>query len=112
MVGYGDGPSCEDGRSEWLSANAARAEEPPEEQVEAIKERLNRGTYLNDCEVAASSSVEICAAIAAGEAVGVTVTLAPGEQGQADCVAGHIRRISFSEHDDLAVATTTFKPAL
>lgn len=112
VVGYGDGPSCEAGRQQWLGDHSASFQEPPEELVNAIKEQLNRGTYLNDCEVAPSSSVEICAAIAGGEALGVTVTLAPGEQGQADCVAGQIRRMEFSEHDDIAVATTTFEPSL
>ena len=112
IVGHGDGPSCDQGRSDWLAANTARSEEAPDEHKEAIKEQLNRGTYLNDCSVPPSSAVKICAAIVDGAAVGVTVTLAPGEQGQADCVADSIRRMEFSEHGDLAVATTTFEPSL
>jgi hypothetical protein len=112
VQGTGSGPGCEDGRTSWLDAHEPPDEEPPEEHAASIKEQLNRGTYLNDCNIESSAAVEICAAIAEGQVAGVTVSLDPGSVQQADCVAEKVREMSYPEHPELVVARTAFAPTL
>jgi len=112
VEGMGSGPGCEDGRTAWLDEHEPPDEEPPEEHATAIKEQLNRGTYLNDCNIESSAAVEICAAIAEGQVAGVTVSLDPGSVQQADCVAEKVREMSYPEHPELVVARTAFAPTL
>jgi hypothetical protein len=113
VQGTGSGPGCEDGRTAWLDEHPpSSAEEPPAEHAAAIKEQLNRGTYLNECNVEPSVAVEICAAIAEGQAVGITVGLDPGSVQQADCVAEKVREMTYPEHPDLVMARTAFSPTI
>lgn len=112
VEGTGSGVGCEDGRTTWLDEHEPTGEEPPEDLAATIKEQLNRGTYLNECNIEASVSVELCAAIAEGQAVGVTVRLDPGSVQQADCVAEKLRGMEYPEQPDLVMARTRFAPTL
>lgn len=109
-VSHADGPSCDEAMERHADDQAATP--PSDEAVGGVKEVLNRGTYLNRCQIAASSAVEVCAAIANGEVLGVTVTIDPGTPAEADCVAGEVRQMSYPESPALIRAATTFDPSL
>jgi eukaryotic-like serine/threonine-protein kinase len=85
---------------------------PTAEAVDGVKEALNRGTYLNRCQIGASSAVEVCAAIVNGEVLGVTVTIDPGRAAEADCVAGEVKQMTYPQSPSLIRAATTFEPSL
>jgi len=68
---------------------------------------LNGGGYFSHCGVPFSMSVNICAAVQNGRAVGVTVTTNP-KSGKAACVANAVRRLSFPSHPKLDITRTTF----
>lgn len=69
---------------------------------------LNRGSYLNACGVPPSMSVNVCAAVQNGRAVGVTVTTDPPNPGVSSCIAGQVRSMGFPSHPRLDVTRTTF----
>jgi hypothetical protein len=72
---------------------------------------LNSGRYLGGCGVPDSMSVNICAAVQNGRAVGVTVTTNPRNPGVAGCISGAVRRINFPAHPKLDVTRTSFAAA-
>jgi hypothetical protein len=72
---------------------------------------LNSGSYMNACGVPDSMTVNICAAVQNGRAVGVTVRTTPNNGGVAGCIAAAVRRISFPSHPKLDVTRTTFAAA-
>lgn len=69
---------------------------------------LNTGSYLNGCGVPDSMSVNICAAVQNGRAVGVTVTTTPRNGGVSSCISRRIRGLRFPSNPKLDVARTTF----
>jgi hypothetical protein len=111
--GSGDGPSCRDVINEErrrAERGEVGGEEPPPENRDEIKELLNSGQFIGACNVPETSRVEICAAIIDGVAKGVTVTIDPGSEEQASCVANAIRRMAFPEHPLVDVARSAFEP--
>ena len=111
---HGDGPSCDEAIAAYESEHGPVGDEgalSPEDE-EAMKDVLNRGSYLNSCEVASTASVDICAAIIEGGVVGVTVRVDPAFQNQVDCVASSIRRMEFPSHPQMTQARTSFEPSL
>jgi hypothetical protein len=72
---------------------------------------LNSGSYLGGCGVPSSMSVNICAAIQNGRAVGVTVSTNPRSPGVAGCISAAVRRINFPAHPKLDVTRTSFAAA-
>lgn len=75
----------------------------------AIRGRLNRGTYLGDCNISPKTQVLICAAILEGKAEGVTAQLTPPDDEGRTCLERHVRRMRFPSHRELLVATTRFR---
>jgi hypothetical protein len=69
---------------------------------------LNRGTYFGHCGVPDSMTVNICAAVQNGRAVGVTVSTSPRDGRVSSCVSAAVRGLSFPSHPKLDVARTTF----
>ncbi len=69
---------------------------------------LNTGSYLNACGVPSSMSVNICAAIQNGRAVGVTVTTKPKNGSMAGCISRKIRGLKFPSNPKLDVTRTSF----
>jgi hypothetical protein len=69
---------------------------------------LNRGGYVVSCGAPFSMTVNICAAIQNGRAVGVTVVTKPPNRGVASCIASRIRSMSFPSHPALDVTRTVF----
>ena len=69
---------------------------------------LNHGAYFSQCQVPASMSVEICAAVQKGRAVGVTVVTRPTDATKASCVASAVRELRFPSHPQLDIVRTRF----
>jgi eukaryotic-like serine/threonine-protein kinase len=70
---------------------------------------LNNGGYVIGCGAPMSMTVNICAAIQNGRAVGVSVSTDPPNPGIASCVAGRVRGMGFPSHPALDVTRTVFK---
>jgi hypothetical protein len=100
------GMSCEGARAKYIEDYDKSA--PPDLSAGAYGNVLNKGTYLNACGVPSNMSVNVCAAVQNGRAVGVTVTTNPPNKGIASCVAGAVRGLSFPSHPRLDVTNTSF----
>lgn len=105
----GGGMSCEAAQSRYVEEyKIGGGNGPADLTAGAYGAVLNRGSYLNSCGVPSSMSVNICAAVQNGRAVGVTVTTDPPNPGIASCVAGQVRGLPFPSHPRLDVTRTTF----
>jgi eukaryotic-like serine/threonine-protein kinase len=100
------GMSCEGARAKYIEDYDKSA--PPDLSAGAYGAVLNKGTYLNGCGVPSNMSVNICAAVQNGRAVGVTVTTNPPNKGIASCISGAVRGLPFPSHPRLDVTNTTF----
>lgn len=69
---------------------------------------LNGGGYFSHCGVPMKMSVNICAAVQNGRAVGVTVSTQPSDAKKASCIASAVRNLSFPSHAKLDVTRTRF----
>ncbi len=72
---------------------------------------LNSGSYFSGCGVPDSMSINICAAVQNGRAVGVSVTTSPPNGRVAACINSSVRRLNFPAHPKLDVTRTTFAAA-
>ncbi|EYF07610.1 hypothetical protein [Chondromyces apiculatus] len=105
----GGGMSCEAAQARYVEEyKMGSSGTPADLTAGAYGAVLNKGSYLNSCGVPSSMSVNICAAVQNGRAVGVTVSTNPSNPGIASCVAGQIRGIGFPSHPRLDVTRTTF----
>jgi hypothetical protein len=100
------GMSCEAARAKYIEDYDKAS--PPDLSAGAYGAVLNKGTYLNSCGVPSSMSVNICAAVQNGHAVGVTVTTNPPNKGISSCIANAVRGLSFPSHPRLDVTNTSF----
>jgi hypothetical protein len=100
------GMSCEGARAKYIEDYDKSA--PPDLSAGAYGAVLNKGTYLNSCGVPSNMTVNICAAVQNGRAVGVTVTTNPPNKGISSCVSGAVRGLAFPSHPRLDVTNTTF----
>ena len=112
LSGSGSGASCEEVSDEARreAREMGAGEEASEEHGEEIREVLNDGHFLTECDVPSASAVELCVAVADGVAKGVTVWLKPGSQEAITCVADKIRELSFPQHELVSIARTNFDP--
>jgi hypothetical protein len=69
---------------------------------------LNGGGYFSHCGVPLSMTVNICAAVQNGRAVGVTVSTRPNDAKKESCIASAVRGLSFPSHPKLDVTRTRF----
>jgi eukaryotic-like serine/threonine-protein kinase len=103
------GGSCESAQAAYIEEMSVAG---PRGQADLTQGQyasvLNRGTYFGHCGVPDSMSVNICAAVQNGRAVGVTVTTNPRNGKVSSCVASAVRGLSFPSHPKLDVARTTF----
>jgi hypothetical protein len=112
VVGPGNHPilsggmSCEGARAKYIEDYDKAA--PPDLSAGAYGAVLNKGTYLNSCGVPSNMTVNICAAVQNGRAVGVTVTTSPPNKGISSCISGAVRGLPFPSHPRLDVTNTTF----
>lgn len=104
----GGGMSCESAQARYVEEYKMGSDTPPDLTAGAYGAVLNRGTYLNSCGVPSNMSVNVCAAVQNGRAVGVTVTTNPPNPGIASCISGAVRGLPFPSHPRLDVTRTTF----
>lgn len=104
----GGGLSCESAQNAYVEEMKMGSRGQADLTAGQFQSVLGRGTYFSHCGVPNNMTVNICAAVQNGRAVGVTVrTTPPSPQHQA-CVAGGVRRLSFPSHPKLDVTRTTF----
>ncbi|MFP6683739.1 MAG: hypothetical protein VB934_03465 [Polyangiaceae bacterium] len=106
------GLSCEGARSQYVEQynfGSGDKKVAPDLTSGAFQAVLGRGTYLNACGVPPSMTINICAAVQNGRAVGVTVSTKPVNGGISRCVSGQVRSMSFPGHPRLDITYTTFK---
>ena len=102
------GMSCEAAQARYVEEYKMGSNTPADLTAGAYGAVLNRGGYLNACGVPSNMSVNICAAVQNGRAVGVSVSTDPPNQGIASCVSGAVRSLPFPSHPRLDVTRTTF----
>ena len=71
---------------------------------------LERGGYLLPCGVPEGMSLDVCAAIRDGHAVGITVVTHPGDARVRTCVRNAVAAIAFPRSPRLDVTRTRFDP--
>jgi hypothetical protein len=105
----GGGQSCESAQAayvEEMSVSGPRGQaDITGGQYAAV---LNRGSYFGHCGVPESTSINICAAVQNGRAVGVTVTTSPRDRRIESCVSAGVRGLNFPSHPKLDVTRTKF----
>jgi hypothetical protein len=105
------GQSCEQAAASAVQSIEIGADPgPPDLAREDYASVLDRGDYFSHCGAPDATRIEICAAVQAGRAIGVTVRTKPGNPGVADCIARAVRSIVFPSHRRLDVVHTTFSP--
>jgi len=104
----GGGMSCEAAMNTYVT-ELKMAGNKPDLTNGQLGAQLNNGSYVVGCGAPMSMTVNICAAIQNGRAVGVTVTTDPPNSGIASCITGRVRGMSFPSHSALDVTRTVFK---
>ena len=69
---------------------------------------LNGGGYFSHCGVPFKMTVNICAAVQNGRAVGVTVSTQPNDPKKEGCISSAVRGLNFPSHPKLDVTRTRF----
>lgn len=101
------GMSCEAAQAAYVEEMKIGEKGRADLTVGQLGAVLNTGSYLNSCGVPSNMSVNVCAAIQNGRAVGVTVTTTP-RSAKAGCIAGQIRKLRFPSNPKLDITRTTF----
>lgn len=101
------GTSCEAAQAAYVQEMKMGEKGQADLTVGQLGAVLNTGSYLNACGIPSSMSVNVCAAIQNGRAVGVTVTTKPPSP-KAACVANQIRKLRFPSNPKLDVTRTSF----
>lgn len=106
------GMSCEGAQAAYVEEmNIGGGKGPADITASQYGSILNSGSYLNGCGLPNSLGVDVCVAVQAGRAVGVTVRTKPSRNaGVERCIAGKVRGISFPNHPKLDVTRTSFAP--
>ncbi len=68
---------------------------------------MNSGSYFSHCGVPSNVAVNICVAVQAGKAVGVTVSTSPNHSSRA-CISKAVRGMRFPSHPKLDVVRVAF----
>ncbi len=105
------GASCEAAIANYQEEiRIGGASAPPDLSRAQFAAVLENGRYFAHCGAPDSMSVEICAAVRNGRAVGVTVRTAPGSAAVQSCVARAVRGLGFPSHPRMDVTRTRFAP--
>ncbi len=103
------GSSCEAAQAAYVEEYKMGGEKvAPDLTAGAYGSVLNRGSYFAHCGVSDNITLNICAAVQNGRAVGVTVSTSPRNAGINGCVSAAVRGLSFPSHPRLDVTRTTF----
>jgi hypothetical protein len=105
------GQSCESAQSAYVEEMRVGQRGQADITAGQYGAILNSGSYFSGCGVPDSMSVNICAAVQNGHAVGVSVTTNPPNGRVAGCVNASVRRLNFPSHPKLDVTRTTFSAA-
>jgi hypothetical protein len=104
-------PSCEAAvaaQTEEIVMRGGRSQpDVTEAQYASI---LEHGRWFEHCGVPAACRLEVCVAVRAGRAVGVTVHSTPWRADVERCVAAAARGLTFPSHPRMDVTRTTFAP--
>jgi hypothetical protein len=106
--GTSDGVSCEEARDRSVQEIDIGGTSSPDLTAGDLGAVLNNGTYMTPCDVPSASRVQICVAVKAGQAVGVTVALAPSNPDVELCVARQVRSLSFPPNPKMDIAVVRF----
>ncbi len=104
----GGGMSCEAAQAAYVEEMKMGSTGQADLSAGQFQQVLGNGSYLNGCGVPDSMSVNICAAVQNGKAVGVSVRTSPPNPKAQGCIAGAVRRLSFPSHPKLDVTRTSF----
>jgi len=105
----GGGMSCEAAQSAYVEEmNVGGRRGPADLTAGQFGAVLNRGSYFGHCGVPSSMSVNICAAVQNGRAVGVSVSTKPRDGRISSCVSRAVRGLRFPSHPKLDVTRTSF----
>jgi len=102
------GMSCEQAMDTYVTELKMSGNQP-DLTAGAFGKVLNNGSYVIGCGAPDSMTINICAAVQNGRAVGVTVTTDPPDSRIANCIAGAVRGMGFPSHPNLDVTRTVFK---
>jgi eukaryotic-like serine/threonine-protein kinase len=108
IVGTSDGVTCEDARDRNVEEIDMQGGSSPDLSAGDLGSVLNNGAYMTPCDVPGTSRVQICVAVRAGQAVGVTVALAPSNPDVELCVAKQVRGLSFPPNPKMDIAVVRF----
>jgi hypothetical protein len=105
------GPGCEEAKSKYLDEQADH-HAPPGSASDALLygAMLNKGAFLDACQIPPSVGVSVCAAVREGRAVGVTVTTQPPDDVMIACIASRIRALEFPSRPGMDITRTRFAP--
>jgi eukaryotic-like serine/threonine-protein kinase len=104
----GGGMSCEAAQNAYVEEMKMGEKRVADLSAGQFQRVLGNGAYLNSCGVPESMSVNVCAAVQNGRAVGVTVTTTPRNPGISSCISSRVRGMSFPSHPKLDVTRTSF----
>jgi eukaryotic-like serine/threonine-protein kinase len=102
------GMSCEAAQNAYVEEMKMGEKRQADLTAGQFQQVLGNGSYLNSCGVPDSMSVNVCAAVQNGRAVGVTVTTTPRNPGVSSCISSRVRGMSFPSHPKLDVTRTSF----
>lgn len=103
-------PSCESvlaTAKDEMDLTAARG--VPDLSRDAFADVLENGAYLSPCAIPERTSLDICAAVQGGRAVGVTVVTRPEDGRVNACVRGAVASLTFPTNPRLDVTRTRFE---
>lgn len=104
----GGGMSCEAAQNAYVEEMKMGVRGQADLSAGQFQSVLGRGTYFSHCGVPSNMSINICAAVQNGRAVGVSVRTSPPSPKHQSCIAGGVRRLSFPSHPKLDVTRTSF----
>jgi hypothetical protein len=106
--GSSDGVTCEQAQAENVEEMDLSGGGPADLTAKDYAAVLNNGAYLAPCEVPQDSKIQICVAVRAGAAVGVTVTLEPPSPELEVCVSKQVRALAFTSHPKMDIVRVRF----
>lgn len=104
----GGGMSCEGAQNAYVEEMKIGEKGQADLTQGAFASVLNKGSYFSHCGVPDDMSIDICAAVQNGRAVGVTVSVTPKNAGISGCISSAVRGLSFPSNPKLDIARTHF----
>jgi len=106
--GSSDGITCEDAQAQNVDEIDMHGGGQADLTAKDYAAVLNNGAYLAPCEVPETSKIQICVAVRAGAAFGVTVSIEPPYPDLEICVAKQVRTLVFASHPKMDIVRVRF----